>query len=305
MNETTGGTATLDAPAPRAADLVLARVHLRLGALALARAELETLAGRDGLDHDGLIDLAEVRWRTGDVVGAGEAAAAALETGEPQLVALVVAAEAAMQRGRPTEARRHAEQALALGTGSVDVVFSGMPRAGVWPVDPLTPPPVATTLFDDPRALTVPPPSAVVVPEVQGTPDDDIARDGSELVDPASIGLWDATEDGAPAMAVLPAPEVALEAGRVALREGRRAEAAMAFGLVLRMAPALAPVVVAALAHERSPEFALTRGDAYRLVGREAEALRAFAEALPALAGHPHASASHDPSPRDGRTAAS
>ena len=55
----------------RAADLVLARLHLRLGALALARAELETLAGRDALDDDGLTDLAEVRWRTGDLVGAG------------------------------------------------------------------------------------------------------------------------------------------------------------------------------------------------------------------------------------------
>ena len=75
---------TLIAPAgdvrtqARAIELVLAHMHLRLASLALARVELETLAGLGGLDTQGLVDLAEVRWRTGDLVGAGEAAAAAL-----------------------------------------------------------------------------------------------------------------------------------------------------------------------------------------------------------------------------------
>lgn len=276
-------TATLPPPPPRAADLVLARMHLRLGALALARAELETLAGQDGLDRDGLVDLAEVRWRTGDIVGAGEAAAAALETGDPHLLALVVAAEAAMQRGRPTEARRHAERALALGTGTVDVVFAGMPRAGVWPVDPLTPPPVATTLFDDPRGLTVP---AGVAPGAgpgarASEPDETDRPAGDAPPEAASLGLWDGTDDEAAIRPVLPAPELALEVARAALQGGRRVEAAAAFGVVLRLAPALAPAVLGALAHDRSPELALARGDAYRLVGREAEALRAFAEAMP------------------------
>src|SRR6476661_3109975 len=63
-----------DGIATRHPDLVLARLHLRLGSLALARAELETLAGQDALDEDGLVDLAEARWRTGDIAGAGEAA---------------------------------------------------------------------------------------------------------------------------------------------------------------------------------------------------------------------------------------
>ena len=85
----------------------LAHLHLRLGSLALARAELETLAGRDALDDTGLVDLAEARWRTGDVAGAGEAAAVILGDGDDgPLVALVVAAEAALLRGRPSEARR-------------------------------------------------------------------------------------------------------------------------------------------------------------------------------------------------------
>ena len=52
-----------DGIATRHPDLVLARLHLRLGSLALARAELETLAGQDALDGEGLVDLAEARWR--------------------------------------------------------------------------------------------------------------------------------------------------------------------------------------------------------------------------------------------------
>ena len=61
-------------------DLVLARVHLRLGQLALARAELEDLCRPDmPSTPSGLADLAEARWRTGDCAGAGEAARAHLE----------------------------------------------------------------------------------------------------------------------------------------------------------------------------------------------------------------------------------
>ncbi|MDH4141100.1 MAG: hypothetical protein OEV61_00660, partial [Chloroflexota bacterium] len=129
-------------PAPtgnREADLALAGVHLRLGLLALARAELETLAGRDALDESGLVDLAETRWRTGDIVGAGEAAAAALDPdGGGPLVALVVAAEAALSRGRPSEARGYATRAMEQADVSIDVIFAGMPRGPMWPADATT-----------------------------------------------------------------------------------------------------------------------------------------------------------------------
>ena len=69
-------------PPARSAELLLAHAHLRLGSLALARTELETLAGMGKLDSLGLVDLAEVRWRTGDLAGAGEAAAVALRGDE-------------------------------------------------------------------------------------------------------------------------------------------------------------------------------------------------------------------------------
>ena len=46
-----------------------------------ARAELESLAGHGMLDDEALLDLAEVRWRTGDLAGAGEAANVLIEQG--------------------------------------------------------------------------------------------------------------------------------------------------------------------------------------------------------------------------------
>ena len=79
-----------DLASQRDIDLVLARLHLRLGSLQLARAELEEMAGKAILDDEGLIDLAEARWRTGDLAGAGEAANVALASGNEAIVALVM-----------------------------------------------------------------------------------------------------------------------------------------------------------------------------------------------------------------------
>ena len=101
--------------------LDLATLHLRLGSLALARSELETFAGRGVLDANARIDLAEVRWRTGDLVGAGEVAREALAGGGEAVVALIVAAEAASALGRPSEARRLAGRALSLNGGPIDL----------------------------------------------------------------------------------------------------------------------------------------------------------------------------------------
>ena len=120
-----------DLARPRTTELVLAHMHLRLGSLELARVELETLAGLGGLDPQGLVDLAEVRWRTGDLLGAGEAAAAALRVDGSDPTALVVAAEAASAIGRPGEARRLATRAMAAAPGAIDQIFAGMPRSGV------------------------------------------------------------------------------------------------------------------------------------------------------------------------------
>jgi hypothetical protein len=107
-----------------------------MGSLVLARAELEAFAGRGELDDDAIVDLAEARWRTGDLAGAGEVASAAIAAGHEDPLALIIAAEAIAALGRPGEARRLAGRALDAVHGSLDPLFAGMPRSLIWPIDP-------------------------------------------------------------------------------------------------------------------------------------------------------------------------
>lgn len=282
------------APSPprRSVELILARSHLRLGSLALARVELETLAGLGRLDAAGLVDLAEVRWRTGDLGGAGEAAAAALRMDERLPVALIIAAEAAAAIGRPSESRRLAGKAVECLTDPIDAIFAGMPRSGAWPADAAEPPPTAGTLF---HQETAEPDSKA------GDADDDderllrtgggpdraaAARDSTDGISgkaaaapapgPMTLGFWDSDDDTDPASGELPDPARELEAGRAALVAGKHDEAALRLGLALRLAPALAPVILEATEGARSAIITVLRGDAYRLAGHETEAQRAY-----------------------------
>lgn len=268
----------------RAHDLVLARVHLRLGSLSLARAELETLAGRDMLDAEGVVDLAEVRWRTGDIAGAGEAAAVVLDDDDGPVLALVVAAEAAAARGRPTEARRLAAKALAATNGSIDAIFAGMPRSPAWPPDPAAPPPAPTTMFDSPRTES----GRATQSSRRRIAREPAAPSPQDPEDDAGIGLWDeglaaeaeaAAEAQAEVDATLPTGQEALEDGRAALEAGNVVEAALQLALVLRVAPVLAPAVLDLVGDRHDAGLAFVRGDAYRLVGRELDARRAYADA--------------------------
>jgi tetratricopeptide (TPR) repeat protein len=120
----------------RSVALRLARLHLRLGSLALARAELELAWGSRSLDGPALVDLAEARWRTGNLEGAGEAAGIALEQGVTDPLALVIAAEAAVAAGRRAEADDLAATAIEGLETTLDALFAGMPRSQVWPGDP-------------------------------------------------------------------------------------------------------------------------------------------------------------------------
>jgi hypothetical protein len=132
---TQAGEAARTTAEGRPAALRLARVHLRLGSLGLARAELEALSGRALLDDDGLLDLAEARWRTGDLAGAGDAAIALVDRGREDVIALVIAAEAIAAAGRPTEARRLASRAIEATGEPLDALFAGMPRSAIWPIE--------------------------------------------------------------------------------------------------------------------------------------------------------------------------
>jgi len=124
-------------PPGRPTTLRLAGIHLHAGSLALARAELEALAGRGALDDAALVDLAEARWRTGDLAGAAEAATVAISNGREDVIALVIAAEGVAAAGRPSEARRISDRAVELLDGRLDPIFAGMPRSQIWPSDPL------------------------------------------------------------------------------------------------------------------------------------------------------------------------
>jgi hypothetical protein len=116
----------------RSVDGRLARIHLKGGLIALARAELETMAGQISLDLEALADLAEARWRSGDLLGAGEAAQAHLARGGDELMAMVVAVEALTAQGRTIDARRLAAQVIERSDGDLDPIFAGQPRAQLW-----------------------------------------------------------------------------------------------------------------------------------------------------------------------------
>ena len=131
-----------------------------------------------------------------------------------------------------------------------------MPRASIWPIEPGATT-VAEPLFGAEAAAVA-------------------AAAGDAVAHPP--GLW----DDAPGVD-LPDPQVALEAGRTALGDGRIAAGALHLALALRLAPALAPAVLDALAPYDAPELALVKGDAYRLVGHERDARLAFAEAASSI----------------------
>jgi hypothetical protein len=91
------------------------------------------------------------------------------------------------------------------------------------------------------------------------------------------LTLWDSDGDTGADVIESPDPSQTLEAGRAALVAGSLDEAALRFGLALRLAPALAPAVLEATDGVRAPALIVVRGDAYRLVGHEAEARAAYA----------------------------
>ncbi len=94
-----------------------------------------------------------------------------------------------------------------------------------------------------------------------------------------TLGFWDNDEVEDEAAAGEPDPAREFEAGRQALVAGSFDEAALRFGLALRVAPALAPAVLEATEGARASSLSVVRGDAYRLAGHESEARQAYAVA--------------------------
>jgi hypothetical protein len=241
----------LEPDGSRHAGLRLAGIHLRTGLHTLARAELEAFAGRGQLDGAALLDLAEVRWRTGDLAGAGDAAKAVLAGGSEAPLALVVAAEAVAALGRPGEARRLAARLGELKSGELATIFAGMPMALIWPDE-------STAAAADPDASGR--------AALAGTARPAVRRRGKSGADTSDEPV------AAPAAAA-----EAFAGGRGALAAGDQARAALLLGVALRLEPGFASAVLGAVTgRDEDPLLALVEGDALRLLGREAEALAAF-----------------------------
>jgi hypothetical protein len=264
-------------------DRRLAAIHLRMGQLGLARAELEALAGSGDLDDRTLLVLAEARWRTGDLTGAGEAAQAYLATGGDDIVALVIAAEATSAVGRPTEARRLAGRALERSDVPLDRIFAGQRRSLIWPVDAteavtpevMFPRPATETATEFVRAPAI----REVTPEPAPAEELPVSPAAVEAApEPARDGFWDVeTIRGEE----IPSSRDELATARTDIAAGDLTAAAIHLGIALRIGPDLASDVLDLIEPLalRSPELELIRGDALRLVGREDDARRAYAEA--------------------------
>lgn len=299
-------------PDRRPTDLTLARLHLRTGSLALARAEFETLASRGAIEGDALVDLADVRWRTGDLATAGTAATSALDQGIAAPLAIIIAAEAAFALGRPGEARRLATQAMTAAGGTLDALFAGMPRSSVWPPDPAEPAPSAATLFGDDsgdaawatseileerrredRRRT---PSGPLPGSAAGIAAASAASATTAGPDPSAPGLWDADSDEAAADArPVTQPAAMLESGLAALAAGDTDRAASLLGVALRIGPHVAPGIVDATIDATAPAILLVRGDALRATGQDADATAAYAAAAVALEPPPPPEAAPEP----------
>jgi len=296
-------------PSNRHADDVrVARVHLRLGQLTLARAELEDLLRRDALDGHAMAALAEARWRTGDAEGAAEAAFTHLGAGGSDDVALCIAAEAAASEGRATEARALMDRLPAADAATLDALFAGMPRRAFWPAGP-----VDRSDLDELRRGAGRSPGASNGPQgaaAAGAPDgvtgigpDIRSVPGPRDVIEATSGAdWDAAaRPGVEGSEVHPGrtpldlpihrgrrlkgqldPQVEIVRARAEL-ENRPERAVLRLALVLRHDPTFAPAVLELLRLRREPSAALVRGDAQRLLGRHLEAEAAFDSAAESL----------------------
>jgi len=241
----------------RAEDLRLAALLLRGGAVAAARAALEAAHVQEPLKGTSLLDLAEARWRTGDAAAAGQAAQAYLALADGSPLATVIAAEAAMAEGRPADGRAWIARSPAIPEADLDAIFAGIERSELWPGDPLAPGLVGQEGTTVGRGRGMPSPVASITPPVS----------------PAhALGALGAVNS-----------EAELAAVDALIRAGDVEAAILRLALVVRGAPAVAARVVDRLEGIPGPLPALVRGDAYRAMGRHADAATAYDHARQAM----------------------
>lgn len=272
----------------RSVDARLARLHLRGGLLALARAELEHMAGADTLDVSGLADLAEVRWRNGDLLGAAEAASAHLESGGDEPMAMIICAEALDHDGHLLDARALAARALERVGGQIDRLFAGQPRSSAWSSTGSTQLPLAPgtmTWGGLAGGVEVHQPEPSIWAASAAVTDDAPAHDAA-MPAGSDSSLAERVEVSGAAGRELEAIEGAITAQRLNGVPERLA-------LLLRTDRALAPLILVqadrALAAVRRDDpivagLHLLCGDTLRALGRESDATAAFGRSLRAVA---------------------
>jgi len=293
----------------RTADARLSRLHLRGGLLTLARAELEQMAGAGTLDREALVDLAEARWRSGDLEGAAEAAEAHLGTGGDEPIAHLIVAEEAEREGRILDARQRATMVQQRVGEGIERLFAGEQRSMVWPL-------AATSWMD--LGATAPGRWGLLVGGIEVADPDPGTWPGAPAIMGEDTGMPHTSAAGRAALRTRASglagssatTEQLQEAGREAARHLDAAEHDLERGdlpqmvdrlaLLLRLDATLAPVIlsmveraIAAAAEVpgdiprtgNTASLQLLRGDIYRGLGRDVEAAGAYQEALRALPG--------------------
>jgi len=274
-------------------DLRLARLHLRLGSLTLASAELEAIVGSsDDPSADSLAALAEARWRLGDDVGAAEAADRHLDLGGSDPLTIAIAAEAAAAEGRPDDAQSLIDRLEPIDAVALDRLFAGMPRRAAWSAGPPERPDL-----DELRRL-----AAGHAPTVADAAASAAARDARARRAGKSPGRTGSPEPGAASSELgmaSPAPSSAAPTGAAegpsfvdaseAIARARNElgtapeRAFLRLALALRWDPAVAETVADLLRGRDEPGAAVVRGDALRLLGRHDEADASYDAAAEAV----------------------
>src|SRR5665811_1546284 len=111
------------------------------------------------------LDLAEARWRTGDLHGAGEAASAYLAANGDEVLGFVIAAEAAAMVNRIAEAKHCVAQAMERYLSDLDPIFAGIARKAMWSAVVASPAAVSAVEPAPELVAAAPEPAVEVAPE--------------------------------------------------------------------------------------------------------------------------------------------
>lgn len=246
-----------------------------------------------------MADLAEVRWRGGDLMGAADAARAHQASGGTEPIAALIIAEDLARSGADEEGSDAAQAITARVGGAIDILFAMEPRRDIWPAadDGWMPGDAAAPghwglLVGGSEVADPSPDTWQLVPVTQPSTDD-VDGDGGSA--PLGRGVPGRPGGAASTAAVVMTGRLAgeeLELADRSLAAGDLGAASQRLAVLLRLDPALAPIILSSAdrAVDASPSgnddlvaMHLVRGDAYRSLGRDNEAAAAYRQAHQAL----------------------